>query len=63
MLTEIVKYRYFYFRALGFLVVLSFSQPLNFSLVFPSLKFETPRRHSNGRVAVWSEALTVTGDG
>jgi hypothetical protein len=30
-------YRDFYFCALGSLVVLSFPQPLNFSLVFPSL--------------------------
>jgi hypothetical protein len=55
--------RDFYSRALGSLVVLSFPQPLNFSSVFPSLQFETPRRRSDGMVAVWSEALTVTGDG
>jgi hypothetical protein len=53
----------FYSRAPGSLVVLSFPQPLNFFSVFPSLQFETPRRRSDGRVAVWSEALTVTGDG
>jgi hypothetical protein len=33
----IVVFRDFYFRALGSLVVLSFPQPLNFFSVFPSL--------------------------
>jgi hypothetical protein len=54
--TPIIK-RDFYSRAPGSLFVLSFPQPLNFSSVFPSLQFETPRRRSDGRVAIWSEAL------
>src|SRR3954465_6033446 len=43
-------FRDLYFRALSLLFVLSFSQPLNFSSLFPSLCYETltgARRRSN----------------
>ena len=36
-----VKFRDFYFRALGSLVVLSFPQPINFSSLLPKLLSET----------------------
>jgi hypothetical protein len=41
--------RDFYFRALGFLVVLSFPQLLSFSSVFPKPLSETLTRSSDGR--------------
>jgi hypothetical protein len=41
--------RDFYFRALGSLVVLSFSQLLSFSSVFPKPLSETLTRSSDGR--------------
>jgi hypothetical protein len=45
----IIKWRDFYFRALGSLVVLSFPQPLNFSSVLPKPLSETLTRSSDGR--------------
>jgi hypothetical protein len=42
----------FYFRALGSLVVLSFPQPLSFSLVLPKPLSETLTRSSDGRISV-----------
>jgi hypothetical protein len=42
----------FYFRALKFLVVLSFPQLLSFSSVFPKPLSETLRRSSDGRIPV-----------
>jgi hypothetical protein len=44
--------RDFYFRAPGSLVVLSFSQLLSFSSVLSKPLAETPRRRSDGKVAV-----------
>jgi hypothetical protein len=47
----------FYFRALGSLVVLNFSQLLSFSSVFPKPLSETLTRSSDGRNPV---QLTVS---
>jgi hypothetical protein len=44
--------RDFYFRALGSLVVLSFSQPLSFSSVLPKPLSETLTRSSDRRISV-----------
>jgi hypothetical protein len=49
---ESIESRDFYFCALRSLVVLSFSQLLSFSSVFPNPLSETLRRSSDGRIPV-----------